>query len=246
MLASTAVSPPNPAPAVVNASKNTVAELGLKAGSFQITAEPNQTLREISVRYLGVWDQKRLREIQALNPQLTDLDHLRVGQKIWLPAPEPTPVAQPSTGQGNPSRAAGAGLNASVTPVSTAAAIRNPVGGMRGSAEPPRKVVGSTGIGNGAESGLNAKERSGVTPTGLPTAKGTAGAGSYGKVAPAGIPSAVKGAIPVKTAVAPVPAEMLSRPTLSSNPAEQNMPNCGGITDIPCPTLQVRTKEHQD
>jgi hypothetical protein len=228
----------------VKTSKNTVADPGLRAGSFQITTGPNQTLREISVRYLGVWDPKRLREIQALNPQLTDLDHLQVGQKIWLPAPEPTPVAQPTTGQGHPSRAAGEGFNANVTPVSTAAAIRNPVGGIRSSAEPPHKAVGSTGIGNGADSGLNAKERSRVALAGLPTVN--ARAGSYVKVASAGIPDAVRGAIPAKTAVAPVPAEMLSRPTLSSNPAEQSTPNCGGINEIPCPTLHVRTKEHPE
>jgi hypothetical protein len=107
-------------------------------------------------------------------------------------------------------------------------------------------VVGSAAIGNGAESGLSAKERSKVAQTGVPTANGTAGVGSNGRVASAGIPDAVRGAIPAKTAVAPVPAEMLSWPTMSSNPAEQDTPNCGGITEIPCPKLHVRAEEHAD
>ena len=202
LLASTVVSPPIPAPAVVNTSKKTVEEPASKAKSFQITAEPNQTLREVSVRYLSVWDLERLREIQALNPQLTDLEHLQVGQKIWLPAPEPTPVAQPSTAQEHLSRVTGAGFEA--------------------------------------------KEKSKVALAGFPIVSATTWAGSYGKVASAGIPNSVRGAIPAKTAVAPVPAEMLSRPTLSSNPAEESTPNCGGITEIPCPTLHVRTTEHPD
>jgi type II secretory pathway predicted ATPase ExeA len=212
-LASTVAPPSIPAPAAVNTSRIPIAEPVSKAKSFQITVEPNQTLREICVRYLGIWDLKRLHEIQVLNPQLTDLDHLLVGQKIWLPAPEPAPLAQPSTPQGNSSPAPGAVPNAKLTPPSIAPAIRNPGGGARD----------STGTGNGAPSGLIAKKRTNVAPAGLPTVTGTARAGSYGKVAP-------------------VPADMLP-PALPSNPAEESTPNCGGINEIPCPKLRVRTSE---
>jgi hypothetical protein len=235
-LASTVASPSIPAPAAVNTSKIPIAEPASKAKSFQITVEPHQTLREICVRYLGVWDLKRLHEIQALNPQLTDLDHLLVGQKIWLPAPEPAPLPQPSTPQANSSPAPGAGSNAKVTPTSSAPAIRNPGGGTRG----------STGTGSGASPGLNVKQRRNVAPAGLPTVTRTTRAGSYGKVTPAGIPDTVKGAIPAKTTVAPVPVDILPTPTLPRNPAGGSTPNCGGVNEIPCPTLRVRNPEDPD
>jgi hypothetical protein len=215
------VSPPTPAPAVANIDRVIVAEPPAKIKRFQITAEPNETLQDICVRYLGICDLKRLHEIQALNPNLTDLDHIQAGQKIWLPAPEPAPIAQPSSAQAHLIQTPGASSNANVKPSAATAAIRNPAGGDRGAAELPH-VAGK------------------VAHAGLPGATSTAWAGSYGKVASAGIPSVVKRAAPAKMPVVPVPAAMLPKPAGSSNPAEQDTPNCGGTVEMPCPKLQIR------
>ena len=93
--------------------------------------------KDICVRYLGIWDLKRLHEIQALNPNLTDLDHIQAGQKIWLPAPEPAPIAQPSSAQAHLNQAPGASSNAKVMPFAATSAVRNPAGGDRGAAAGP-------------------------------------------------------------------------------------------------------------
>jgi hypothetical protein len=206
---------------VANVDRVTVAEPPAKIKRFQITAEPNETLQDICVRYLGICDLKRRHEIQALNPNLTDLDHIQAGQKIWLPAPEPAPIAQPSSAQAHLIQTPAASSNANVKPSAATATIRNPAGGDRGAAESPH-VAGK------------------VAHAGLPGATSTAWAGSYGKVASAGIPSVVKRAAPAKMPVVPVPAAMLPKPAGSSNPAEQDTPNCGGTVEMPCPKLQIR------
>lgn len=241
---SISVSPLNLVPVPATPSKSTVVEPASKTKTFQITVAPNQTLREICVRYLGVWDGKRLHEIQALNPQLTHLDHLQAGQKINLPAPEQAPLAQPSSPQSHQSHPSGVNSDTNPTPTVTASTIRIPVEGIRSPAEPAHKPVATTGIDNGNHSGTDAKDKGKVAQTSLPVAAGTARQGGYGKVASAGIPDAVKGVVTPKKPVAPVPANMLSLPTQSSDPSAESTPNCGGINEIPCPTLSVRSKEH--
>jgi len=61
---------------------------------IQITVEPDQKLQDISVQYLGGYNLYRLHQIQALNPKLTDPDHIEAGQKIWLPGPPPVSAAK--------------------------------------------------------------------------------------------------------------------------------------------------------
>ena len=61
---------------------------------FEITVEPDQMLQDIAVKYLGSFNLKRLHQIQALNPKLTDPDHIEVGQKIRLPGPLPAPLVK--------------------------------------------------------------------------------------------------------------------------------------------------------
>ena len=220
------IPPANPALSATNINRAAVAEPPTKARPFQITAEPNQTLHDICVRYLGIWDLKRLHEIQALNPELTDLDHIQAGQKIWLPAPEPAPIAQPSPAQAHPNQTAGAGTNAGVRASATTASARNPAGGNLGAAESPydaRRVANAS----------------------LPSVTGGSGAGHYGKVAPAGIPRPSKGTALANMHVAPVPAEMIPKPA-SNNPAEQDTPNCGGAVEVPCPKLKIRPTSPPD
>jgi general secretion pathway protein A len=57
-----------------------------KTASFAITVKPNEKLGDLALKYLGVYNENSLREIQELNPQLTDPDHIEVGQTIYLPA----------------------------------------------------------------------------------------------------------------------------------------------------------------
>ena len=64
---------------------------------FEITVKPSQTLEDIAVQYLGGFDLKRLHQIQALNPKLTDPDHIEVGQKLRLPGPPPLSMATSTT-----------------------------------------------------------------------------------------------------------------------------------------------------
>lgn len=64
---------------------------------FEITVHPNQRLQDISMQYLGGFGLQRLHQIQALNPKLTDPDHIEVGQKIWLPGAPPVSLIQNAT-----------------------------------------------------------------------------------------------------------------------------------------------------
>jgi type II secretory pathway predicted ATPase ExeA len=64
-----------------------------ETGSGQILtviAEPQQTLKEISLLYVGHFDGELLKEICALNPELKDPDHIQPGQLIRLPLPPGT------------------------------------------------------------------------------------------------------------------------------------------------------------
>lgn len=57
-----------------------------KTASFAITVKHNEKLGDLALQYLGVYNQNSLREIQELNPQLIDPDHIEVGQTIYFPA----------------------------------------------------------------------------------------------------------------------------------------------------------------
>jgi type II secretory pathway predicted ATPase ExeA len=50
-----------------------------------VVVEPQQTLAEISERYLGGYNPQTVAKLRALNPSLTDPDHIEVGQQIRLP-----------------------------------------------------------------------------------------------------------------------------------------------------------------
>ena len=68
---------------------------------LEVTVEPNQWLAEISIKHLGGYDPQRLQKIQALNPDLTDPNRLKVGQKILLPTALPDKVASPPSTPAN-------------------------------------------------------------------------------------------------------------------------------------------------
>jgi nucleoid-associated protein YgaU len=84
----------------VESSQTTEVEPTQIRAQFVITVEPHQRLKDISAQYLGGYDQQRLHQIQALNPRLTDPDHIETGQKIRLPGPTPASVAKDVPHQG--------------------------------------------------------------------------------------------------------------------------------------------------
>jgi type II secretory pathway predicted ATPase ExeA len=77
-----------PAPTVAGTGDTAIAQ-SPPGPSFEITVVPDQTLQDIATQYLGGFDSQRLRQIQSLNPNLTDPDFILAGQKIRLPGPPP-------------------------------------------------------------------------------------------------------------------------------------------------------------
>ena len=86
-----------PAPAAADTGETITTEPAPNTAPIAITVEPDQRLQDISERYLGGYDLQRLHQIQALNPKLTNPDHIETGQKIWLPRPPLVPVAKNAT-----------------------------------------------------------------------------------------------------------------------------------------------------
>jgi general secretion pathway protein A len=70
--------------------KPTIAPAITRIDPFEVTVAPHQTLRDISVQYLGEFNAERLRQIRALNPTMTNPDHIEPRQHIWLPGPRAT------------------------------------------------------------------------------------------------------------------------------------------------------------
>ena len=65
--------------------------------SQTVQVEPQQTLRGISLRYLGVYNPRVLNQILELNPRLNDPNHIEVGQRLRLPG-QPTARLDESAG----------------------------------------------------------------------------------------------------------------------------------------------------
>ena len=53
--------------------------------TFVVVVKPKQTLRQISLRYLGWFDSNLVEEIRQLNPEITDPNQIGIGQRIRLP-----------------------------------------------------------------------------------------------------------------------------------------------------------------
>ncbi len=65
--------------------------------TITILAGSGETLRDISLRYLGRYDENLLEQIQALNPQLQDLNQIEAGQLVRLPLSPAPLIAGPDT-----------------------------------------------------------------------------------------------------------------------------------------------------
>jgi hypothetical protein len=83
-----------PAPVTARTGELIDAEFTPNTTAFEVMVEPDQTLRSIAVQYLGSSDLEHLHQIQILNPKLIDPNHIEAGQKIRLPGPPATPMAE--------------------------------------------------------------------------------------------------------------------------------------------------------
>jgi general secretion pathway protein A len=61
---------------------------------FRVIVGRHQTLRDISMQYLGEFNSQCLHQIRELNPKLTNPNHIVPGQSIWLPGPPASNVAE--------------------------------------------------------------------------------------------------------------------------------------------------------
>ena len=73
------------------------ARTNIQPQSYEVTVGPNQTLSDISMKYLGDFDLARLHQIRALNPKMTNPDHILPGEKIRLPGPTLLPAKTSGT-----------------------------------------------------------------------------------------------------------------------------------------------------
>jgi type II secretory pathway predicted ATPase ExeA len=73
------------------------------AKDLVVVVEAGQTLRQISLLYLGRYSTEIVQQIQSLNPQLLDPKHIEVGQHIRLPVPWRGSTSKPSDHSPEPS-----------------------------------------------------------------------------------------------------------------------------------------------
>jgi general secretion pathway protein A len=67
-------------------------EISPKAATISVRVEPGDTLRQISLRHLGRYSSRIVQQIQALNPELLDPNHIEPGQQLRLPADSSLPT----------------------------------------------------------------------------------------------------------------------------------------------------------
>jgi TonB family protein len=155
-----------------------------------------------------------------------DLPVIKVAKPSVVLAPQPKAAmtaampaqnnaVKPSTAPVHLGDTFGVTPNPNANRPATVAAIGNPYGGLQGPAVAPHGVVGSTGIGNGLESGSNAGVVGKVASAGVPAQTTTAYTGT-GKVGSVGIPAAVAAAPVQQAAAAPqfTSIEVLSKPAV--------------------------------
>jgi hypothetical protein len=69
----------------------------LTDGATVVIVQPRDDLRQICLRNFGRYDLRLVNKIIALNPELTDPDHINVGQRILLPGPRAFETAASAT-----------------------------------------------------------------------------------------------------------------------------------------------------
>lgn len=87
------------APIAVDTGETKTREPAQSSEKFEITTQPDPKLGDIAMQYLGGYDLQRLHQIRALNPRLTNPDHIEVGQKIQILGRPPVSLARDATPQ---------------------------------------------------------------------------------------------------------------------------------------------------
>jgi nucleoid-associated protein YgaU len=83
--ATTVDAPPLPTAPPSPPSVDTPALTDDEPKTVKVTVRPGETLQQIALRTLGQDDSQILKEIQQLNPRLTNPDHIEADQQIRLP-----------------------------------------------------------------------------------------------------------------------------------------------------------------
>ncbi len=79
--------------------------------TFTVMVKPHDNLRQICLRYLGQYTEQLVGEILELNPEMTDPNHLAIGQQIRLSRRHRVPRgASPAVGSDSRSKTAGTRL----------------------------------------------------------------------------------------------------------------------------------------
>ncbi len=89
--------PSSPSSAAADTGEAIAPEHAPNAAPFEITVEPHQRLEDISTQYLGGYDLQRLHQFQALNPKLTNPNHIEIGQRIRIPGSAPARAVKDTT-----------------------------------------------------------------------------------------------------------------------------------------------------
>lgn len=59
--------------------------------TINVVVQPGETLRQITLRTMGQYNEKAIEQIQHLNPGLTDPNHIEANQRIRVPRPSGSP-----------------------------------------------------------------------------------------------------------------------------------------------------------
>jgi hypothetical protein len=79
-------------PAIPRMEQTSSRQVELNGETATVIVQPHDDLRKICLQYLGAYSARLLNKISKLNPELTDPDHLEIGQRIVLPrSPEDKP-----------------------------------------------------------------------------------------------------------------------------------------------------------
>jgi len=180
---------------------------------FKPKIEPKPEIKQIQVQ-----EKVALPMMAAAKPSIV----LSPQPKAALAAAAPalTPQQHPSVTPVHLGDLNGVKPNPNATQPATVAALGNPYGGMKGNAEAPRGVVGSTGFGGSTKPGSTAGSMGKVASAGIPGGVGTSQNGGYGsqqKVAAAGIPAM---ASPTSTPAATAAVESKTTPPVLLSHAE--------------------------
>ncbi len=102
--ATTVPAPPVATPPPAAPSVDTQAPPDNEPKTVKVTVRPGETLQQIALRTLGQDDSQILKQIQQLNPRMTNPDHIEADQEIRLPQISRASTPPPAAGANDLSR----------------------------------------------------------------------------------------------------------------------------------------------